>query len=681
MENPLLTEYELPPFESIEVEHIQPAIERIIKNNLKAINTLVENKPQSWGDLVKPLESIDDTLHRAWSPVRHLNSVKSSDALREAYHQCLPKITDYASAISQNQALYQAFLSVQQSPEFESLDSAKQKVITNALRDFKLEGVALAKEKKEIFKTLRKNLSELENKFQDNVLDATDNWSMLLEDKTRLKGVPEADIALFAQRAKENNKEGYLLGLDFPCYHAIVTFAEDRKLRETLYEAFVTRASDQGPLKGKYDNSQLMVDILTTRHHLAKLLDFDSFAHYSLEKKMADSVDTVLAFLNELAAKAKPFAVSDFEMISAFAKESDGLSELKPWDISFYSEKYKKDKLTLSQEELRPYFPINKVLAGMFEIVQKTFGIKVQEVKDFQAWHESVQFFEVLDKEKQLRGKFYLDLYARPKKRQGAWMDDAIGRRQKVDSSIQTPVAYVTCNFRPSVGDVPALLTHDEVVTLFHEFGHALHHMLTQIDHLDISGISGVPWDAVELPSQFLENWCWQTESLPMISSHYQTKEPLPKAMFDKLLKTKNFLSGMFLVRQIEFALFDFRIHLEFDEKAPNKIQETLDEVRKQVAVVPTTPYNRFQHSFCHIFSGGYCAGYYSYLWAEVLASDAFARFKEEGLFNPKVGESFMQNILEKGGSEEPDRLFRMFRGRAYKIDYFLESYGLISVS
>lgn len=678
MENPLLSEYEIPPFNHISFEHIQPAIKQIIKENLQSIDALTASHPNNWAALIKPLEVLDDKLHRAWSPIRHLNSVKSSDELREIYHKCLPLITDYSSQVGQNAALYQAFVDIKNTADFESLEPARQKVIDNAIRDFQLEGVALEEKQKQAFKSLRKVLSDLENKFQDNVLDATDNWFMDMTDSSKLKGVPQADLALFEQKAKASNIEGYRLTLDFPCYHAIVTFAEDRTLRETLYEAFVTRASDQGPLKNKYDNSTLMVEILKNRHALAKCLGFKSYAHYSLERKMAESVESVLQFLNELALKAKAFAEKDIALLKRYAKEKDGLTDLKPWDINYYAEKYKTEQFALSQEALRPYFPIGKVLQGMFDIVKETFGIQVKAVDNVATWDDTVAFFEVYDKTNTIRGKFYLDLYARPKKRQGAWMDDAIGRRKRADESIQTPVAYVTCNFRPATAEQPALLTHDEVVTLFHEFGHALHHMLTQIDHLDVSGINGVPWDAVELPSQFLENWCWQAESLPMISSHYQTQEPLLETLFSKLLQTKNFLSGLFIVRQIEFALFDFRIHLEFDEKNPDQIQTTLDDVRSKVAVVPQVPYNRFQHSFTHIFSGGYAAGYYSYLWAEVLSSDAFARFKEEGLFNPKVGAAFLQNILEKGGSEEPDRLFRLFRGRAYKIDYLLESYGLL---
>ncbi|MCS5707307.1 M3 family metallopeptidase [Candidatus Berkiella cookevillensis] len=678
MSNPLLTEYELPPFKSINVQDIMPAIENVLDDNLKKIEKLTTEQPKTWADLIKPLEALDDRLHRAWSPVRHLNAVMSSEALRKAYNECLPKISDYSTQVGQNKALYEAFLAIKNAPEFSNLDSAQKKVIQNALRDFKLQGIALSPEKQAQFKSLKKQLSELESKFQDNVLDATDHWHMDIEDSAKLAGVPEADLALFAQKATENKVSGYRLTLDFPCYYAIATYAKDRKLRETMHEAYVTRASDQGPSKGNFDNSAIIVSILKIRDELAKLLDYPTYAHYSLEKKMAPSVNAVMSFLEELALKAKPFAQKEINELETYAKKQDNIDRLQPWDTSFYSEKLREEQFSISQEELRPYFPAHKVIEGMFKIVNKTFGISVKPIHSFDAWHDSVQLFEVIDKDNLLRGKFYLDLYARPKKRQGAWMDDAIGRRKKVDASLQTPVAYITCNFRPGMGDEPALLTHDEVVTLFHEFGHALHHMLTQIDHLDISGISGVPWDAVELPSQFLENWCWQKEALPIISSHYQDQKPLPEEMFNKLLRTKNFLSGMHIARQIEFALFDFRIHLEFDSQQKNQVQTILDEVRKKVAVVPAASYNRFQNSFTHIFSGGYCAGYYSYLWAEVLASDAFSRFKEEGLFNPQVGAAFMQHILEKGGSEEPEVLFRLFRGRAHKIDYLLEDYGLL---
>lgn len=678
MSNPLLNDYDLPPFDKIKSDHIVPAIEKILQDNLNQIDQIVQSKPSSWGALIKPLEELDDRLHKAWSPVRHMNSVVSETELRKSYNQCLPLITDYSTKVSQNQGLYEAFLSLSQHKDFDKQETSQKKVVTNALRDFKLQGIALSVQKQQQFKTIKKRLSGLESRFQDNVLDATDHWHLDIKDKAQLKGVPEADLQLFSKKAQDNQVEGYRLTLEFPCYYAIVTYAENQKLRETLYEAYITRASDQGSLKGQYDNTEIMREILKCRHELAQLLDYPTYAHYSLEKKMARSTQEVLVFLRELAGKAKPFAANDFKKLTEFAKQKDGVESLMPWDVSFYAEQLKQDQYAVSDEVLRPYFPIEKVLAGLYTVVQKTFGIQIREIQEVKVWHPSVRFFEVYDKKDELRGKFYLDLFARSKKRQGAWMDDAIGRRKKEDDTIQIPVAYVTCNFRPGVGEIPALLSHDEMVTLFHEFGHALHHMLTQMEHLDISGISGVPWDAVELPSQFLENWCWQKEALPLISGHYQTGALLPESLFDKLLSSKNFMAGMHIVRQLEFAIFDFRCHLEFDEQQKNQIQRIIDEVRAQVSVVPAVPYNRFQHSFNHIFSGGYAAGYYSYLWAEVLASDAFARFKEEGLFNPKVGEAFMTHILEKGGSEEPDVLFRLFRGRAHKLDYLLEDYGLL---
>tara|TARA_R110002110_G_scaffold65206_5_gene180095 strand:+ start:39224 stop:41266 length:2043 start_codon:yes stop_codon:yes gene_type:complete len=678
MSNPLLLDYDLPPFKKIRVEHIVPAIEEILKDNLEKINQVAKSQPTKWEALIKPLEALDDRLHRAWSPVSHLNSVMSNDALREAYNECLPKISDYATQVGQHQALFDAFLKIHKSKDFNDLDEAQQKVITNAIRDFKLQGIALPETEQAKFKKIKNQLSELQSNFQDNLLDATDAWHLDIVDINDLKGVPEASINLLAAKAKEQKVKGYRLGLDYPCFHAIVTYAENRQLRETMYQAFVTRASDQSPSKPEFDNSENINKILKLRQQLAQMLGYETYAHYSLERKMANSVEEVFGFLRDLAEKSKPFAEKEMQVLRDFAQQTDKLDSLQPWDMSFYTEKLRNKTFSVSQEALRPYFPVDKVLSGMFAVVGKVFGVQVDPLKNVETWHKDVQVFSVLDKDKNLRGKFFLDLFAREKKRQGAWMDDAIVRRVHTDQALQHPAAYVTCNFRPANSGQPALLTHDEVITLFHEFGHALHHMLTQIDHSDVSGINGVPWDAVELPSQFLENFCWQKEALPLISSHVETNEPLPEALFEKLLQTKYFMTGMHVVRQLEFALFDFRIHHEFDEQKTGQVQAILDEVRKDISVSPLASYNRFQHSFAHIFSGGYAAGYYSYLWAEVLSSDAFARFKEEGLFEPTVGLSFLENILEKGGSQEPDILFKAFRGRGPKIDYLLEDYGLL---
>jgi len=678
MHNPLLSDYDLPPFKDIRAEHVLPAIETVLKDNLEEIDKIARSQPATWAELVKPLEELDDRLHRAWSPVSHLNSVMSEEALRDAYNQCLPKISDYATQVGQHKQLYEAFLAIYQGEEFHSLDESQKKVITNAIRDFKLQGIALPKAQQTEFKNIKKTLSELQSKFQDNLLDATDAWHLDISDLNELKGVPEANLKLFEKKAKEQNVKGYRLGLDYPCFHAIVTYAENRKLRETLYQAFVTRASNHEPSRVEFDNSAIMQEILKLRHKMANILGYESYAHYSLEKKMANSVGEVFEFLNDLSVKAKPFAEREIQTLREFAKKMDNLDSLQPWDMSFYTERLRNEKFSVSQEELRPYFPVDKVLSGMFSVVGKVFSIQVSHLENVETWHEDVQVFAIYDQNKNLRGKFFLDLFAREKKRQGAWMDDAIVRRMCSEQGLQYPAAYVTCNFRPAISGQPALLTHDEVITLFHEFGHALHHMLTQVDHSDVSGINGVPWDAVELPSQFLENFCWQKEALPLISSHFETNASLPEDLFEKLLQTKYFMTGMHVVRQLEFALFDFRIHHEFEEDKPNQIQVILDDVRSQVSVSPIASYNRFQHSFAHIFSGGYAAGYYSYLWAEVLSSDAFARFKEEGLFEAKVGKSFLENILEKGGSEEPDVLFKAFRGRKPKIDYLLEDYGLL---
>lgn len=679
MSNPLLVDNTLPPFKAIQAQHVEPAIVELINHNLKAIDDLVSKlKSPSWGSLISPIEELEDKLSKAWSPVSHLNAVANNPELRQAYNNCLPKLSDYGTQVGQNQRLYEAYVALKESPQFLKFSPEQQKVITDAIRDFKLAGVALPKEKRERFADLSKTLAKLQSQFQDNVMDATDNWHLDIQDSEILAGCPEQSVMLAKQVAEKAKIEGWRLTLDYPCYQAIITYADNRDLRQQMHQAYATRASEQGLGANKWDNTLLIEQIIAARHDLAKLLGFENYAEYSLAKKMAKTPQQVMTFLQELAAKAKPFAVSEFAKLQAFAKEEYGLDRLEPWDVAYYSEKLRQKNFAISQEMLRPFFPVTKVLSGMFEVVKRLYGLRITEKPNEDIWHPDVQFFEIHDDHNELRGKFYLDLFARTHKRGGAWMDEARVRRRLSDGRIQHPVAYLVCNFRAPIGDMPSLLTHDEVETLFHEFGHGLHHMLTKAECAAVSGINGVSWDAVELPSQFMENWCWQSEALEFISGHYQTGEPLPADLLEKMHKAKDFQSGMMLLRQLEFALFDFRLHLEFDPEKGTRVAEILDDVRKNCCVVPIAPYTRFQHSFSHIFAGGYAAGYYSYLWAEVLSSDAFSKFEEDGIFNRITGQAFLEKVLEKGGSEEPDVLFRDFRGRDPNMNALLRHRGLM---
>lgn len=678
MSNPLLQPAELPPFLSIKPEHVQPAIEQLLADNREQIQALLAAPGEkSWTTLVEPLEALEDRLNQAWSPVSHMNSVVNSDALRDAYNACLPLLSEYSTELGQSAELYQAYQAIANSEPYATLSQAQQKSIQNALRDFRLAGVALPADKKQRYGEIKKRLSKLTSTFAENVLDATQGWTKLIHHAGELAGVPESSLAAMAQAAEAKGLEGYLVTLEFPSYFPVVTYCENAALREEVYEAFVTRASDQGPSAGEWDNSELIDEILALRHELATLLGFEHYAAYSLATKMADTPEQVMQFLLDLAEKSHSRAVQEFAELQAYAQEQFGVTELNPWDVGYYSEKLRQHRYAISQEELRPWFPVDRVIDGMFEVVQRLYDINIKPVAEFDSWHPDVRFYEI-SRDGGVIGRFYLDLYARADKRGGAWMDECRVRRGLPDGRVQLPVAYLTCNFNGPVGDTPALLTHDEVTTLFHEFGHGLHHMLTRIDVSAVSGINGVPWDAVELPSQFLENWCWQPEGIALISSHYQTGEPLPQEMLDKLLAAKNFQAAMQMVRQLEFALFDFRVHLEYNPYAEGEVQAILDQVREQVTVVPVVAYNRFQHGFTHIFAGGYAAGYYSYKWAEVLSADAFSKFEEEGIFNRATGKAFLENILQQGGAREPMELFVAFRGREPNVEPLLRHSGLI---
>jgi oligopeptidase A len=679
MSNPLLTVSDLPQFSQIKPEHIKPAVEHAIAECKKVIAAVLEAKTFTWANLIMPTDEADDTLSKLWSPVSHMNSVVNSDELRDAYESCLPLLSEYSTFVGQHQGLYQAYQQFANSDEYSQLSIPQKKVIENALRDFKLSGIALNDNDKKRYGEVVTRLSELSSTFGNNVLDATHAYSVNITDKSELTGLPDSAIEAAAELAKEQEKQGWLFTLDIPSYLPVMTYCSNAILREQLYRGFVTRASDQGPNAGKFDNSDIMNELLLLRHELAQLLGFNNFAEKSIATKMASSTTEVLDFLENLAVKSKVQGQQDLDEVKSFTEKEFNQTDLQAWDLPYYSEKLKQSRYAISDEECRPYFPEEKVVAGLFEVVHRLFGMKINQVANIDTWHKDVKFYQVYDRNNNLRGRFYLDLYARAHKRGGAWMDDCKSRRELANGDIQYPVAYLTCNFNKPIGDKPALFTHDEVVTLFHEFGHGIHHMLTQINTSGVSGIDGVPWDAVELPSQFLENWCWQPEALAFISGHYQTGEPLPQAMLDKMLAAKNYQSAMQMLRQLEFSIFDFKMHKDYQPAQDNSgyIQQTLNQVRVEYSVLKAADFNRFQHGFGHIFGGGYSAGYYSYKWAEVLSADAFSRFEEEGIFNAQVGKDFLTNILEKGGSEEPSVLFKAFRGREPKIDALLRHCGI----
>ena len=677
--NPMMDFSGFPRFEEIQIDQIEPTLDELLVENKQSIDNLVASTPQpSWNNFMKPLEQLDDCLERAWAPVSHLNGVKDSDELREAYQSCLPKLSDYASEVGQNRALFEKIKAIADSHDFDDLSAAQKKVIENDLRSFRLSGVELDEHKQTRYREISSQLSQLTNQYSQNVLDATDSWSLLITDEADLTGLPEGVIAVAKDTAEQAKQEGWQFSLQAPSFVPFMTYADNRDLRHQMYEAYVTRASDVGPNAGKWDNQSLMDDILRLRQEKAQLLGFENYAALSLETKMAENVSQVEEFLIDLATKSREMAENDLKELKAFAEEEYAVKDLQAWDFGWYSEKLRQKRYDFSGEMLRVYFPLPVVLKGLFEVVKRLFSIQVNEIAPPQVWHEDIQFFEILNEQGELRGRFYIDLYSRSQKRGGAWMAECINRRL-TEQGIQTPVAFLTCNFTRPVDGKPSLLTHDEVMTLFHEFGHGLHHMLTQIDVAGVAGINGVPWDAVELPSQFLENWCWEREALDFISCHVDTGEPLPDDLLDKMKLARNFQSAMQMLRQVEFSLFDWRIHATKGPIKAGFIQNTLNQVRKEVAVIMPPLFNRFENSFSHIFAGGYAAGYYSYKWAEVLSADAFSRFEEEGIFNEQTGRSFLEHVLEKGGSAEPMTLFIAFRGRKPAIDALLRHSGLIS--
>ncbi|MFQ3230260.1 M3 family metallopeptidase [Reinekea sp.] len=674
--NPLLENHELPPFEQFKPEQIEPAINSLIKDAKAQIEQLTKNADHAtWANTIDPIDQQSRLLDNAWAVFSHLNNVADTPELREAYGKALAQVTEFSTWIGQHEGLFKAYQSINDSDAFAQLSQAQQESINQALLDFRLSGIDLPKEQQEQFATLKGELAALSQKFSEQLLDATQSWSKHITNEDDLIGLPETAKATLAQYAKQKDKDGWLITLEMPSVLPVLTYADNRALREELYRANVSKASDQGPDAGKFDNGPVMTQILEKKQQVAELLGYRNYAEVSLATKMADSPESVIVFLNELAEKAYPQAQKEFAELAEFAKETLGINDLQPWDVGYASEKLKQQRYSVSQEELRPYFPAQKALVGLFETATRLFNVTFEPAEDYETYHPDVKLHNVYENG-QLIARFYLDLYAREGKRGGAWMDDCRVRMQ-TGEELQLPVAYLTCNFTPPVDGKPSLLTHDELTTLFHEFGHGLHHMLTRIDVKAVSGINGVAWDAVELPSQFMENWCWEEEALAFISGHVTTGEPLPKELLDKLLAAKNFQSAMANVRQLEFSLFDMQLHMRSNGFSAQDIQDVLNNVREKVSVVPAITENKFQNGFGHIFGGGYAAGYYSYKWAEVLSADAFSKFEEDGIFNEQTGLAFRNIVLANGGSKPAGELFEEFRGRAPKVDALLRHNGI----
>ena len=675
-ENPLLATGELPAFSAITPEHVNPAIDDVLAGFRAEVDRLTADPcARDFATLLAPLERWEERLGRTFAPVSHLHGVKDSPELREAYSEALEKLTEHGTELGQNRALYEAVKAVREAPGFDAMDLARRTVVEDSLRGFRLSGVALEEPARSRFKDIQNQLSKVETEFEEAVLDATDAWTRPVADD-ELAGIPESARAMLRTMAQEKNLEGHLATLKGPVVQAILTFADNRALREQLYTAYNTRASDQGPQAGKHDNSARIETILALRHEAANLLGFDSNAHLSLADKMAGTPERVLRFLRELAAKAKPVARRELDELKVFAAAELGIADLQPWDVAYASEKLREQRFNFSEEDLKPYFPLPSVMQGLFTVAERVFGVKLVERHGVDAWHPDVHFFDVVDHDGTVRAGVYLDHYARSGKRGGAWMDVCRSRMNDGDSLFK-PVAYLTCNFAPPGEGKPALLTHDDVITLFHEFGHGIHHLLTEVDWPSIGGISGVEWDAVELPSQFMENFAWQREALDLFARHHETGERLPDDLYAKMLQARHFHAGLFLVRQLEFALFDFRLHLEYDPAEGARVLDVIKEVRRDVAVLTPPSWHRGPHAFTHIFSGGYAAGYYSYLWAEVLSADAFAAFEEAGVFDAATGARYRKEILAVGGSRPALESFIAFRGREPEPDALLRSYGL----
>ena len=676
--NPLLDFSGLPRFAEFKPEFVTPAVDALLAESTAVVERLThDSATPTWDNFVAPLDNANEKLNRAWGQVSHLNAVVNSPELREVYNANLPKITQFYAELGQNPALFAKYKALKQSPEFATLTATRKKIIENELRDFRLGGAELSDDKKARFLEIQEEQSALASKFSENILDATKAFALFIENGKELSGIPDDVLQTAAEAAQKDGKPGWKFTLHAPSYLPVLQYADDRALREKIYHAYLTRAAEfEHP---EWDNAPLIEKILKLRDEEAKLLGYQNFGEVSLVPKMANSPQQVLDFLNDLAKRAKPYAEKDVAELRDFAKRELGLATMEPWDRTYVSEKLRGQRYSFSEQEVKQYFPEATVLAGMFRVVQTLFGLTL-EASSAPVWHDTVKFFDIRDRDKKLVGQFYLDLYARDTKRGGAWMDDAITRR-RVANGIQTPVAYLTCNFSAPVGNKPALFTHDEVITLFHEFGHGLHHLLTQVDDISVAGINGVEWDAVELPSQFMENFCWEWDVLQHMTRHVDTGATLPRALFDKMIAAKNFLAGMDMVRQLEFSMFDMKLHSDFDVNGTKTAQQVLGEIRKQVAVVVPPAYDRFPNSFSHIFAGGYAAGYYSYKWAEVLSADAYSLFEENGVLNEQTGQRFRSAILSVGGSRPALESFVEFRGREPKIDALLRHSGMLEAA
>ena len=677
VDNPLLADAGLPRFSAIRPEHVEPAVEAVLADYRTRIEAmLASTAPRDFAGVLGLGEALEDRLNRMWAPVSHLHGVADSEALRKAYAAAQERIVEFGSELGQNRALYAAVAAVAQRSDSASLPEAARALIEHELRDFRLSGVALEEPARSRFREIASELARLATEFEEAVLDATDAWSEALGDEAQLAGIPASGRAVLRSAAEEKSQDGWLVTLKQPSVQAVLTYADDQALRERVYRAYHTRASDQGPNAGEFDNSARIEQILALRHEAAQLLGFHDAAEESLATKMAPSPAAVLAFLHDLAARAKPVAVRELAELRAFARDELGLADLQPWDVAYAAEKLRERKYALREEELKPYFALDAVIDGLFAITTRLFGVRLQRRDDVDVWHPDVRYYDLVAADGQVFAGAYVDLYARSGKRGGAWMD-VCRNRWRDGTHLQRPVAFLTCNFAPPTATTPSLLTHDDVLTLFHEFGHGLHHLLTEVDLPGVGGINGVEWDAVELPSQFMENFGWQREALDLFARHWQTGERLPDELFARMQAARHFHAGLFLVRQLEFGLFDLRIHREYDPARGARAMAILGEVRDEVAVIQPPPWQRFPHAFTHIFAGGYGAGYYSYLWAEVLSADAFARFEEDGVFDAATGAAYRQAILAVGASRPALESFVAFRGREPRPEALLRSYGL----
>jgi oligopeptidase A len=686
VDNPLLTTpeagVELPSFDRIRPDDAEPAVDEVLAANRASLERLFAGlaeggsgqNPETWESIVQPLEDLAERLSRAWGPVVHLFAVTSTAAWRAAHNACLPKVTRYHVELSQDVRLLGAYERLASGAGFAGFGPSRQKVVRDALRDFKLSGVSLPEAQRARFGETRVELSELQSKFQENVVDSAQAWHKDVADEAFLAGMTAQGKAAAQAKARAKGQDGFRLTLDFPSYDAVIRYADNRSLREEVYEAYATRASDRGPLAGRFDNGPLIDRMLALRQEQASLLGFRNYAEVSLQTKMAESPDDVERFLLDLNRRARPRALSELAELETFAKERDGLGDFRPWDLPYYAEKLKARQLGFSQDDLRPYFPASAVIRGVFGLAERLYGLRIEQVNDVPVWHPDVTTYRLRESDGNPVGMFYFDPYARDDKRGGAWMAECVGRRRTA-AGVQRPAAYVVCNFAPPLPGKPALLAHEEVVTLFHEFGHCLHHLLTRVDEAAVAGIQGVEWDAVELPSQFMENWCYDEATLATFARHFESGDPLPSDLLRKLRASRTFHAGLMTVRQLEFALFDLRLHRR--EASNGRVLETLAEVRREVAVLTPPEYGRMPNSFLHIFAGDYAAGYYSYKWAEVLSADAYAAFEESG-FAPETGRRFRDAILAQGGSRKAMDLFVGFRGRKPTVDALLRQGGFV---